>query len=95
MVGLVLDRSQRLLGSVDQQCLGAGVSSRVGRARGSCAPSARSEEGCVEAWFYNEVVMDGMTPIAHVLTVFFDEDGYVCSTFLTDGGDLSVSRDRL
>jgi hypothetical protein len=56
---------------------------------------AKSDNGCVEAWFYSEVIMRGMTVAStQVLTVFFDEDGYVCSTYITDGSDLDESLDR-
>lgn len=56
---------------------------------------AESNEGCVEGWMYTEVIMKGFTVKAiQVLTVFFDEDGYVCSTFITDGDKLSETTDR-
>ncbi len=56
---------------------------------------ARSENGCVEGWFYSEVIMDGLTVKAtQVLTVFFDENGHVCSTYITDGDKLDEERNR-
>lgn len=56
---------------------------------------AKSETGCVEAWMYSEVIMKGLQVKAiQMLTVFFDEDGYVCGTYITDGEKLDESRDR-
>ena len=56
---------------------------------------ARSETGCIEAWMFSEVIMKGMQVKAiQMLTVYFDEDGYVCGTYITDGNKLDESRDR-
>ena len=56
---------------------------------------AKSDQGCVEAWMYSEVIMKGLQVKAiQVLTVYFDEDGYVCGTYITDGDKLDESRDR-
>jgi len=54
-----------------------------------------SEDGCLEGWLYTEVIMDGFElKAAQVLTVYFDEDGYVCSTHITDGDKLDETKER-
>ncbi len=56
---------------------------------------AESEHGCVEGWMYTEVIMKGVTVKSiQILTVYFDEDGYVCSTHITDGEKLNETKDR-
>ena len=57
---------------------------------------AESENGCVEGWMYTEVIMKGITvKSVQMLTVYFDEDGYVCSTHFVDGEkDISETKDR-
>ena len=54
-----------------------------------------TDSGCAEIWTYTEVIMKGFKLIAaQVLMIYFDEDGYVCSTFITDGDKLSETKER-
>jgi hypothetical protein len=54
-----------------------------------------SEYGCVEGWFYTEAVTKrGKVTGVQTLVVYFDEDGYVCGTYITDGEKLDEERNR-
>jgi hypothetical protein len=56
---------------------------------------AKSDNGCTEAWLFSEVIMKGTKVKAiQMLTVYFDEDGYVCGTYITDGDGLNETRNR-
>jgi len=52
----------------------------------SKAPIQKTKEGCIELWFYTEVVLDKTTFTAKTVFLYigFDENGSVCSAKVTE-----------